>query len=184
MTATETAERNSRAGRRYLTMDAMRSSIRPLLSFTLLAVCAVSGGCQSSPGVPADSEPPRRELSLSEKRDAAKRVARRKARAVAVNRHLIYTPRWTRAEDLATTLQPLLQNMYGPSALAHAHVASNKLFVYMPDERERESGSTGATRSRGATRSTGRGGGRTQAPPTTGTGSRTGRSQRGTTGRR
>ena len=179
------AKGTARSGqRRALTWIQARFSMRSLLLIPCLVAATVLGaGCQSGPAVSgADGGQGHgrdRQLSLREKRDAAREAGRRMTRAVAINRNLIYTPRWTRAEDLATTLQPLLDNMYGPSALVLPHTASNKLVIHVPDEREREHGGAAAS---ARTRSGTRGQPASAAAPRAG--SRTGRTARTTSGRR
>jgi hypothetical protein len=159
--------------------------MRFLLLITVLVAATVLGaGCQSGPATSAASgaagrQTAGRPLSLLEKRDAARKAGRRKERAVAINRTLIYTPRWTRAEDLATTLQPLLDNMYGPSALVLPQTSSNKLLIHVPDERERERGGTTAS---ARARPTARGQPGSATSPRGGSGR--GRTVRTTSGRR
>jgi hypothetical protein len=58
--------------------------------------------------------------------------------AVGIGQHLVYKGQWTRADDLAYTLQPLVEGIYGPAARVVPHGPSNKLFIYIPTPRERE----------------------------------------------
>ncbi|HZN59020.1 MAG TPA: secretin N-terminal domain-containing protein, partial [Planctomycetota bacterium] len=51
---------------------------------------------------------------------------------VRVNRTLIYPMHWTRAEDLAPTLEAVLQSRYGPGARVIAHSPSNRLLIVLP----------------------------------------------------
>lgn len=47
----------------------------------------------------------------------------------------VFPVRWGRAEDLAAVLEPVVQSLYGPEARVVPHVASNKIFVYIPSRR-------------------------------------------------
>jgi hypothetical protein len=58
--------------------------------------------------------------------------------AIRIDRTLIYKAQWSRADDLAVSLEPLVASLYGPGARVMAHGPSNKLFVYIPSPRERE----------------------------------------------
>ena len=51
---------------------------------------------------------------------------------------LVYPVRWGRAEDLAITLEPYLQSLYGPGVRVVPQSQSNKLLIYVPPRRERE----------------------------------------------
>ncbi len=58
--------------------------------------------------------------------------------AIRINRTLIYPCRWLRAEDLAVTLQPLLETRYGSGVRIVPHVVTNQLLIYIPPFHEQE----------------------------------------------
>ncbi len=70
---------------------------------------------------------------------------RRGEYALRVNRTLIYPCRYLRAEDLAATLQPLLETQFGPGAFIVPSAETNHLFIYIPPPHERESSARRAT---------------------------------------
>ena len=72
--------------------------------------------------------------------------------AIRVNRTLIYPCRWMRADDLAVTLQPLLESRYGRGVRVVPHAGTNHLLIYIPPLHEQEH----ATRRAVSTASTGR----------------------------
>ena len=57
---------------------------------------------------------------------------------LAGNDILVYPVKNGRAQDLADTLLPLLQAMYGPGVRIVAHAPSNKLLVYLPPREDRQ----------------------------------------------
>ena len=89
--------------------------------------------------------------------------------AIRVDRTLIYPCRWLKADDLAMTLQPLLESRYGNGVRVVPHAATNHLLIYIPPLHEREH----ATRRAVSTASTGRS--RTVRSPSTTTSRRSGR---------
>ena len=115
--------------------------------------------------------PPRETETARELREHLEGLRRREGRrtqeepytVAVINRNLVYTARWGRVEDLAVTLQPIVENLYGPGARVVPHTASNKLFVYLPDPYEREHGAPrgeGGSATRGRPRGTPSAGGR------------------------
>ena len=102
------------------------------------------GGC-SAPPPPEEAPPPRKRKppSPGESGDVV---------AVGVGRHLIYQGQWSRADDLAYSLQPIVEGIYGPAARVVAHGPSNKLFIYIPTPREREAAAGRAAGAGGAPR--------------------------------
>ncbi len=65
--------------------------------------------------------------------------------ALRVNRTLIYPCQYLRAEDLAATLQPLLQTQFGPGAFIVPSAETNHLFIYIPPAHERQGAARRAT---------------------------------------
>ncbi len=88
--------------------------------------------------------------------------------AIRIDRTLIYPCRWLKADDLAATLQPLLESRYGNGVRVVPHAATNHLLIYIPPLHEREH----ATRRAVSTASTGRS--RTVRSPSTTTSRRSG----------
>jgi len=72
--------------------------------------------------------------------------------AVRINRTLIYPCRWLRAEELAVTLQPLLESRYGSNVRVVPHPVTNQLLIYIPPLHEQDR----VTRRAVSTASTGR----------------------------
>ena len=72
--------------------------------------------------------------------------------AVRINRTLIYPVQWGRAEDLAETLQPLLEASYGPGVRVIPHVATNHLLIYLPPREVLDSPGGGRLPATGGTR--------------------------------
>ena len=89
--------------------------------------------------------------------------------AIRVNRTLIYPCRWLKADDLAVTLQPLLESRYGNGVRVVPHAATNHLLIYIPPFHEQEH----TTRRAVSIASTGRS--RTVRSPGTTTARRSGR---------
>lgn len=52
--------------------------------------------------------------------------------ALRVNRTLVYPCQWSRADDLANVLAPLVESQYGPGTLVISHPESNYLFIQLP----------------------------------------------------
>ena len=88
--------------------------------------------------------------------------------AIRIDRTLIYPCRWLKADDLAVTLQPLLESRYGNGVRVVPHAATNHLLIYIPPFHEREH----TTRRAVSTASTGRS--RTVRSPSTTTSRRSG----------
>lgn len=65
--------------------------------------------------------------------------------ALRVNRTLIYPCQYHRAEDLAATLQPLIETQFGAGAFIIAHAETNHLFIYIPPFHERQNATRRAT---------------------------------------
>jgi hypothetical protein len=61
-------------------------------------------------------------------------------------RTLLYPVRWGRAEDLAQTLEPILERMYGPGARIVAQRESNSLLIVLPERDETLGGQQGGAR--------------------------------------
>jgi hypothetical protein len=111
-----------------------------------LCVALLAAALGLAPGCTAP--PPRETETARELRERLEEFHRRDGSGTqqepytvaVINRNLVYSARWGRVEDLAVTLQPIVENLYGPGARVVPHTASNKLFVYLPDPYEREHG--------------------------------------------
>jgi hypothetical protein len=115
------------------------------LPWVFLALAGCSAGPSSSG--PASVDAPRSPAET----DKASRDA-----PVRINRTLIYPVRYGLAEDLATTLEPILVSRYGSGVRIVPQVSTNKLLIYLPPREEQEaslrqqSGPTGSPRRRSA----------------------------------
>ena len=70
---------------------------------------------------------------------------------ISATRHfLVYPVKWGRAEDLAATLEPIIQARYGSAARVVPSVETNKLFIYIPSEREASAAAGGGARAPGS----------------------------------
>jgi hypothetical protein len=113
-----------------------------------------------------------RDSARPESLSTAESFPGREAPAFTEN-YLIYPVRWGRAEDLAQTLEPILQARYGTEARVVPHIESNRLFIYIPSGRPDPTGTragqgTGPTGGRAAGRTSGRRGAGASPPAGTG----------------
>jgi len=111
----------------------------PKLSLASLLVVVVAG-CTGSPEPVAAYRDKRMGDREQETVDHEKKTAEERPRepyVVRVNRTYLYPVQWTRAEDLAATLRPLLVNQYGPNATVIVHKATNHLLISIPPASER-----------------------------------------------
>ena len=92
------------------------------LSLALLAGCAAETAKRPS------REAPRREPRSSQ----TPQPPVSDTHPLQLNDYLIYPVKWQRAEDVAATLEPLLQARYGPEAQVIVHQPTNKLLIYTP----------------------------------------------------
>jgi hypothetical protein len=105
-------------------------------------------GCTNSP------QPLRQEANVSRGRSAEARASEpSQSRATSWGRRtLLYPVRWGRAEDLAETLAPILERMYGPGARIVAQRPSNSLLIVLPERdellRRRQGGARAAPQGR------------------------------------
>jgi hypothetical protein len=106
-----------------------------------LSVCSCAGPPSRAEALP-EGEPP----SASRAVPAAPALSETtRVETFAASRgYLIYSVQWGKAEDLALTLEPIVQARYGPAARVVPHVPTNKLFIYLPSPREQDA--AGATR--------------------------------------
>ncbi len=63
-----------------------------------------------------------------------------------INNYLVYPVKWSRAEDLAATVEPLFRERYGSGVVIIPHIPTNKLLIYLPPPhlRQREGARTGS----------------------------------------
>jgi hypothetical protein len=57
---------------------------------------------------------------------------------ILIGRTLIWPVRHGHAEELAATLQPILERQFGPGVVIVPQMASNRLLIQLPSPRERE----------------------------------------------
>jgi hypothetical protein len=126
----------------------------------MLLLLALAVGCSTAPAPKVREERARRERQQEDEDDYA----------VRINRTLIYPVQWGRAEDLAETLQPLLEASYGPGVRVIPHVATNHLLIYLPPREVLDSPGGGRMPATGGTRSSRRAPSR--AAPSSGSASR------------
>ena len=105
-----------------------------LLFFTLVALAA---GCAGSTERASEFRQRRHRAHVEHERAEAK--------AVRINRTLLYDVQWSRADDLAESIAPIVQNLYGSGAQVIPHRQTNKLFIYIPPHRDREHGTGGGS---------------------------------------
>jgi len=86
-------------------------------------------------GCTGPSQPLRQEEKASRVRPVEVRAPEpSRSRATSWGRRtLLYPVRWGRAEDLAETLAPILERMYGPGARIVAQRESNSLLIVLPE---------------------------------------------------
>lgn len=102
----------------------------PLLAALVLAL----GGCSPRRSLRPDyarrldapADTPRATSSVESPRPRAE-TGPGTERAVQVGRYILFRLHWTRADDMAATLAPILQARYGPGAAVVPHVPSNTL---------------------------------------------------------
>lgn len=102
----------------------------------MAAVLATLVGCSEPPPLPD------LELTVEKSAPPAPRAAERRPisdkKPYQINDYLIYPVKWNKVEDVAPTLQQLLQARYGAGVVVIPHIATNKLLIYLPPPQERE----------------------------------------------
>lgn len=54
------------------------------------------------------------------------------ARTVVIGNSILYPVQWGRAEELAITLAPVVESIYGPGARVVAYPPTNHLIIHLP----------------------------------------------------
>jgi len=110
-----------------------------------LLFCVFAAGCATETLAPPTPYP---ELARAHARRAAAQSraeptaeSDEKAAYTLTDRYLVYPVAWGRADELAATLEPIIQARYGPEARVVAHSPSNRLFIHIPAGRPDPSGS-------------------------------------------
>lgn len=100
----------------------------------IIALVLALGGCARGRSFHRDEARARRAAAEAPRATASVERSRSReeagpgtARAVQVGRYILFRLHWTRADDMAATLAPILQARYGPGAAVVPHVPSNTL---------------------------------------------------------
>jgi hypothetical protein len=107
----------------------MRSTCRFQRGIAALIASSALAGSNASCASPGKDVTPT-VIDVSEASGASREAEA--IRATVVGETMFYTVRWGRAEDIAETLYPLLESLYGPGVRVTPHIPTNKLMIHIP----------------------------------------------------